>query len=222
MVQEYMHGGDLWTALGHEDEHNPNRELAWHNKYVRLTALIANDRQMTGKLSNTSQPCASRQIQMSVLPMFMPWQHNCATHAFAWSHAGRACLLAIPDALMCGSTVILMLREQVVSMYACRGFGLVLCVAKALAYLHDTAGIIHLDVKSQNILLTKDNCQAKVADVGLARLLGSKTHLSNTAPGGDSSTVWLVASCHMSLQSCMQAPSLHKLARRQATCKIMR
>ncbi|KAK9805402.1 hypothetical protein WJX73_001387 [Symbiochloris irregularis] len=63
-----------------------------------------------------------------------------------------------------------------------RGKSIALQVAKGLFYLHSN-GIMHLDIKSPNILLTKQ-WQAKVADVGLARILLSKTHLSKTAPGG--------------------------------------
>ncbi|KAK9799778.1 hypothetical protein WJX73_006089 [Symbiochloris irregularis] len=63
-----------------------------------------------------------------------------------------------------------------------RGKSIALQVARGLFYLHSN-GIVHLDIKSPNILLTKE-WQAKIADVGLARTLLSKTHLSRTLPGG--------------------------------------
>lgn len=64
----------------------------------------------------------------------------------------------------------------------CRGRGVALDIAKGVAYLH-ASGIIHLDLKSPNVLLDAAG-NAKVADVGLARTMGTKTHLSQTMPGG--------------------------------------
>ncbi|KAK9812104.1 hypothetical protein WJX73_006928 [Symbiochloris irregularis] len=63
-----------------------------------------------------------------------------------------------------------------------RGKSIALQIARGLFYLHSN-GIVHLDIKSPNILLTQ-TFQAKIADVGLARTLLSKTHLSRTMPGG--------------------------------------
>ncbi|KAK9811928.1 hypothetical protein WJX73_000424 [Symbiochloris irregularis] len=62
-----------------------------------------------------------------------------------------------------------------------RGKSIALQVAKGLFYLHAN-NIVHLDVKSPNILLTKQ-WQAKIADVGLARILLSQTHLSKMQHG---------------------------------------
>lgn len=56
-------------------------------------------------------------------------------------------------------------------------------IARGVAYLHAN-GIIHLDLKSPNVLLDAAG-NAKVADVGLARAMGTKTHLSQTMPGGE-------------------------------------
>ncbi|KAK9796338.1 hypothetical protein WJX73_009316 [Symbiochloris irregularis] len=63
-----------------------------------------------------------------------------------------------------------------------RGRGIALDVAYGLRYLHKQK-ILHLDLKSPNVLLTEDYT-AKISDVGLARILNSRTHLSKTAPGG--------------------------------------
>ncbi|KAK9787355.1 hypothetical protein WJX73_003664 [Symbiochloris irregularis] len=63
-----------------------------------------------------------------------------------------------------------------------KGRTIALQIARGLFYLHSN-GIVHLDIKSPNILLT-ETWQAKIADVGLARLLVTKTHLSQTLPGG--------------------------------------
>eukprot|EP00884_Botryococcus_braunii_P006247 jgi/Botrbrau1/15623/Bobra.4_1s0010.2 len=55
-------------------------------------------------------------------------------------------------------------------------------VAKGMAFLH-SHGVIHLDLKSPNILLMQD-WTAKVADVGLSFLLAeNKTHASNLSGG---------------------------------------
>ena len=59
-----------------------------------------------------------------------------------------------------------MLRLQT----CCRGKQIALDVARGLAYLHTHAHVLHLDLKSQNILLAKDGT-AKIADAG--KLSGS-------------------------------------------------
>eukprot|EP00884_Botryococcus_braunii_P023401 jgi/Botrbrau1/9745/Bobra.0388s0032.2 len=59
---------------------------------------------------------------------------------------------------------------------------LALDVARGMAYLHSRT-IIHLDLKSGNVLLTADG-HAKIADVGIAQLLGENhTHCSNPGMG---------------------------------------
>ena len=55
-------------------------------------------------------------------------------------------------------------------------------VARGLAYLHSRA-IVHLDVKSPNVLLAKD-FTAKIADVGLARVLAGDAVATLTSPAG--------------------------------------
>ncbi|KAK9801337.1 hypothetical protein WJX73_005762 [Symbiochloris irregularis] len=57
-----------------------------------------------------------------------------------------------------------------------RGRGIALDVARGLFSLHSRR-IVHLDVKSPNVLLTRDYL-AKIADVGLAHPLLSRTHLT--------------------------------------------
>ena len=49
----------------------------------------------------------------------------------------------------------------------CRGQYIALDIAEGLDYLHSNS-IIHLDLKSPNVLLT-DEYRAKIADVGLAQ-----------------------------------------------------
>ncbi|KAK9831783.1 hypothetical protein WJX74_009158 [Apatococcus lobatus] len=50
-------------------------------------------------------------------------------------------------------------------------------VAKGMNYLH-THGVIHSDLKSKNILLTRDGGDAKIGDVGLARIISSASQTS--------------------------------------------
>ncbi|KAK9801972.1 hypothetical protein WJX73_004080 [Symbiochloris irregularis] len=59
-----------------------------------------------------------------------------------------------------------------------RGKGIALDVARGLFSLHSRR-IVHFDVKSPNVLLTNEYL-AKVADVGLAHPLLSRTHLTQT------------------------------------------
>lgn len=78
-------------------------------------------------------------------------------------------------------------------MLICRGQRIALDIAVGLRYLHDH-DIVHLDLKSPNVLLN-GNGQAKLSDVGLARMLVTRTHLS-TLPGGIACTA---ASCIVSV-----------------------
>ena len=48
-----------------------------------------------------------------------------------------------------------------------------LCAAQGLHFLHSHR-IVHLDLKSANILLSRDGSVAKLADVGLARTLNNQ------------------------------------------------
>ena len=55
-------------------------------------------------------------------------------------------------------------------------------IARGLAYLH-SRGIVHLDVKSLNVLLAHD-LTAKLADCGAARALGDRDGATLTSPAG--------------------------------------
>ena len=70
----------------------------------------------------------------------------------------------------------------------CRGQDIALDIARGLQYLHEKMEIVHLDVKSPNVLLTNMR-QAKVADVGLARVLGKKRCLSKSPLQGTTAGV---------------------------------
>eukprot|EP00884_Botryococcus_braunii_P017386 jgi/Botrbrau1/4330/Bobra.0232s0020.2 len=55
-------------------------------------------------------------------------------------------------------------------------------IARGVAYLHSQS-VIHLDLKSANVLLTNDG-RAKIADVGLAHMMKeNRTHASNLGMG---------------------------------------
>jgi serine/threonine protein kinase len=51
----------------------------------------------------------------------------------------------------------------------CRGQAIALDIARGLTYLHSRS-IVHLDVKSPNILLTK-SLDAKISDIGLGKVM---------------------------------------------------
>ena len=58
--------------------------------------------------------------------------------------------------------------------YCCgSGRNIALCAAQGMHFLH-TNRIVHLDLKSANVLLSRDGSVAKLADVGLARTLNTQ------------------------------------------------
>lgn len=70
-----------------------------------------------------------------------------------------------------------------VHLWCCRGWRIALDIASALVFLH-SKGLVHLDVKSLNILLKSGRTEAKLGDLGLARLVpDGRLALQNTLPG---------------------------------------
>jgi serine/threonine protein kinase len=56
-------------------------------------------------------------------------------------------------------------------------------IASALVFLH-SKGLVHLDVKSLNILLKGNRTEAKLADLGLSKMVpDGQLSLMNTLPG---------------------------------------
>lgn len=53
-------------------------------------------------------------------------------------------------------------------------------MARGLAYLHDTAYVVHGDDKSRNVMVSDDG-RANLADLGCARRVGSKNGRSTAA-----------------------------------------
>ena len=69
------------------------------------------------------------------------------------------------------------------SLSLCRGWKIAMDIASALVFLH-TKGLVHLDIKSLNILLGQGRKEAKLADLGLARLVKEgNLDLQHTLPG---------------------------------------
>ena len=62
--------------------------------------------------------------------------------------------------------------------YGNRGRQVAIDILYGLCHLHRN-NVIHFDLKSNNILLSSDGRQAKLADTGLALAMLSQTHLTN-------------------------------------------
>jgi len=64
-------------------------------------------------------------------------------------------------------------------------------IASALVFLH-SKGLVHLDVKSLNILLKGGRSEAKLADLGLSKMVadGQQLSLMNTLPGAYDWGTW--------------------------------
>eukprot|EP00891_Asterochloris_glomerata_P005033 jgi/Astpho2/5033/Aster-05963 len=73
------------------------------------------------------------------------------------------------------------LADRKLRWYA-QGASLARDIAEALVFLHSRQ-TMHLDLKCKNVLLTKDWQKAKIADVGLSRVLGH-TQTTSTMPMG--------------------------------------
>jgi serine/threonine protein kinase len=58
-----------------------------------------------------------------------------------------------------------------------KAFGLIEQVCAGLAHAHKN-GVIHRDIKPQNLLLTEDHATVKIADFGVARLSGSDSPIT--------------------------------------------
>ena len=63
----------------------------------------------------------------------------------------------------------------------CRGRSIALDIARGMHFLHSRR-IVHMDLKSPNILLG-DTGVAKIADVGLARVMGSESIIHQVVSG---------------------------------------
>eukprot|EP00884_Botryococcus_braunii_P000235 jgi/Botrbrau1/10211/Bobra.0362s0001.1 len=84
---------------------------------------------------------------------------------------------------MSGGNLYRSLRSSDTCQWYNRGAKIALDIARGMAFLH-CHGILHSDLKSPNILLTRCGVCAKIADVGLARLLQeNKTFASNHMQG---------------------------------------
>eukprot|EP00884_Botryococcus_braunii_P003547 jgi/Botrbrau1/13193/Bobra.0351s0006.1 len=62
-----------------------------------------------------------------------------------------------------------------------KGGQIAMDIAQGMAFLH-SRGVIHLDLKSPNVLLKRDYT-AKIADVGLSHIIGSHSHASQLMAG---------------------------------------
>jgi hypothetical protein len=71
--------------------------------------------------------------------------------------------------------------------WASKGKQIAMDIARGLVYLHSQK-VVHADLKAKNILLTRDFGTAKIADVGLARMMHSTMNTMNSATGSPAGT----------------------------------
>eukprot|EP00891_Asterochloris_glomerata_P002164 jgi/Astpho2/2164/fgenesh1_pg.00040_%23_20_t len=92
------------------------------------------------------------------------------------------CCLQIQDCmllteLMSGGDLMDAIAKDTVGdlRWDCNGASLAIDVVRGLCHLH-SKNVVHMDLKSKNVLLNHDKTLAKIADVGLSRLINSSSH----------------------------------------------
>lgn len=109
----------------------------------------------------------------------------CSLHAMAGGHQNEAgwtnaCVLcAYSVSVYVGTQGLMCVLFEKRGLWACRrGWQVALDIARGLHWLHSRS-LVHLDIKTSNVLLTADG-RAKIADFGLSHFLSDRDYLSES------------------------------------------
>ncbi|AHH97713.1 hypothetical protein KALB_4351 [Kutzneria albida DSM 43870] len=142
--------------------------VVWRARDERLNRVVAIKLLTEGSSPEASREASARAVREARLTARLRHPHVIAVHDVT-EHGGRPCL--VMEYLPARSLSEVVEAEGVLSPRRAAAIGAQ--VAAGLAAAHE-AGVLHRDVKPDNVLLTEDGT-AKIADFGIARVPGDSS-----------------------------------------------